>query len=47
MTDVLIKNAQTVLTMNNRREVLQDVDLRLKDGVIAIEPAVIQSFQKR
>lgn len=35
MTDVLIKNAQTVLTMNDRREVLQDVDLRLKDGVIA------------
>lgn len=35
MTDVILKNAQTVLTMNDQREVLRDVDLRLRDGVIA------------
>ena len=35
MTDVILKNAQTVLTMNDQREVLSGVDLRLRDGVIA------------
>ncbi|WP_420003340.1 8-oxoguanine deaminase [Arenibacterium sp. LLYu02] len=35
MTDVILKNAQTVLTMNDQREVLRDVDLRLRNGVIA------------
>ncbi len=34
MTDTLIKNAQFVLTMDDQDRELQDIDLRLKDGVI-------------
>jgi len=35
MTEILIKNAQTILTMDDGRRELADADLRLRDGVIA------------
>ena len=35
MTETLIKNAETVLTMDDGRRELTHVDIRLKDGVIA------------
>ncbi len=35
MSDILIKNIETVLTMDEARQVLKNVDLRLRGGVIA------------
>lgn len=34
MTDFLLKNAETLLTMDDDRRVLKSADIRVRDGVI-------------
>ncbi|TNJ48632.1 8-oxoguanine deaminase [Phaeobacter sp. B1627] len=44
--DILIKNAQTVLTMDDRRRVLTEVDIRVRAGVIAEIGADLQGGEE-